>query len=37
MNLQTGLIVGLAVFLVILLAVRGRSKKSGPPGGGAQP
>ncbi len=36
MNLQTGIIVGLAVFLVILLAARGR-KKSGPPGGGAQP
>src|SRR6266516_5013803 len=40
MNLQTGIIAGLALLLVILVISRGKSKKSGPGGppmGGPQP
>jgi len=33
MNLQTGIIAGLALLLIILLAARGKGKKSGPSGG----
>ena len=32
MNLQTGIIAGLALLLVILVISRGKSKKSGPGG-----